>query len=1794
MEAERSANRQQMQELVASFTELREALTHVQPTAEGQTAGTCVESDANDAHQALAARVEQLESSSLAGSLCLQQLTASVDELAREVKDSEAGPTKPGFQELRMRMESLESNLCQLKELVATVDKMKENLEDLKAATADPAVDLRTSMLRLKTRVDDFESQLAPAKVRSAIVRIDRIEASSTAGQAQLKQLEGDMQAWKEACDSRARSFQEELIAVQGPVDQLNTSSSANQTQMQELAASMEGISESVRQLQAATAEPDAELPGIVEAVRMQMNELRSEVDAMKLGDVSDRMEHLEASSSANQTQMQELAASMEGISGSVRQLQAATAEPDAELPGIVEAVRMQMNELRSEVDAIKLGDVSGRMEHLEASSSARQTQMQELAASMEGISESVRQLQAATAEPDAELPGIVEAVRMQMNELRSEVDAMKLGDVSDRMEHLEASSSANQTQMQELAASMEGISGSVRQLQAATAEPDAELPGIVEAVRMQMNELRSEVDAIKLGDVSGRMEHLEASSSARQTQMQELAASMEGISESVRQLKAATAEPDAELPGIVEAVRMQMNELRSEVDAMKLGDVSGRMEHLEASSSAKQTQMQELAASMEGISESVKKLQAAAAEPDAELPGIVEAVRMQMNELRSEVDAIKLGDVSDRMEHLEASSSAKRTQMQELAASMEGISESVRQLKAATAPDAELPGIVEAVRMQMNELRSEVDAIKLGDVSGRMDHLEASSSAKQTKMQELASSMEGISNSVKRLQAAAEPDAELPGIVEAVRTQMNELRSEVDAIKLGDVSGRMEHLEASSSAKQTQMQELAASMEGSSVPVEQLQATTAGPDADFPGIVEAFRMQMNELRSEVDAIKLGDVSGRMEHLEASSSARQTQMQELAASMEGIIESVRQLKAATAEPDAELPGIVEAVRMQMNELRSEVDAMKLGDVSGRMDHLEASSSAKQTQMQGLAASMEGSSVPVEQLQATAAGPDADSPGVFEALRLQVHDLQSEVGAILARVEQVEISSSARQMHMQELAAGIDDIRHGIGVSVKQLQAAGAEPDAELPVVVEAVEAMRRQMNELRSEVDTMRLGDFSSRMEHLEASSSARQMQMQELAASMEGISNSVKQLQAAAAEPDAELPAILEAVETMRRKMNELWSEVDAIKLGDVSSRVENLEASSSARQMQMQELASSMEGISESVRQLQAAAAEPDAELPGIVEAVRTQMNELRSEVDAIKLGDVSGRMDHLEASSSAKQTQMQELAASMEGSSVPVEQLQATAAGPDADSPGVFEALRLQVHDLQSEVGAVLARVEQVEISSSARQMHMQELAAGIDDIRHGIGVSVKQLQAAGAEPDAELPVVVEAVEAMRRQMNELRSEVDTMRLGDVSSRMEHLEASSSARQMQMQELAASMEGISNSVKQLQAAAAEPDAELPAILEAVETMRRKMNELWSEVDAIKLGDVSSRVENLEASSSARQMQMQELASSMEGISESVRQLQAAAAEPDAELPGIVEAVRTQMNELRSEVDAIKLGDVSGRMDHLEASSSARQTQMQELAASMEGSSVPVEQLQATAAGPDADSPGVFEALRLQVHDLQSEVGAVLARVEQVEISSSARQMHMQELAAGIDDIRHGIGVSVKQLQAAGAEPDAELPVVVEAAEAMRRQMNELRSEVDTMRLGDFSSRMEHLEASSSARQMQTQELAASIGDIQGSVVSLGTCISESELKVGEAIHGLSAGLADLEARLQSLSASGPSFCESLPGLDSTKVRDGDFSAALAEIAARVDQVELAVAARQDRLQQLAGLVEIVGYFA
>ena len=1353
MEAERSANRQQMQELVASFTELREALTHVQ--REGQTAGTCVESDANDAHQALAARVEQLESSSLAGSLCLQQLTASVDELAREVKDSEAGPTKPGFQEVRMRMESLESNLCQLKELVATVDKMKENLEDLKAATADPAVDLRTSMLRLKTRVDDFESQLAPAKVRSAIVRIDRIEASSTAGQAQLKQLESDMQAWKEACDSRARSFQEELIAVQGPVDQLNTSSSANQTQMQELAASMEGISESVKKLQAAAAEPDAELPGIVEAVRMQMNELRSEVDAIKLGDVTGRMEHLEASSSAKQTQMQELAASMEGISESVKKLQAAAAEPDAELPGIVEAVSMQMNELRSEVDAMKLGDVTGRMEHLEASSSAKQTQMQELASSMEGISESVKKLQAAAAEPDAELPGIVEAVRMQMNELRSEVDAMKLGDVTGRMEHLEASSSAKQTQMQELAASMEGISESVKMLQAAAAEPDAELPGIVEAVRMQMNELRSEVDAMKLGDVTGRMEHLEASSSAKQTQMQELAASMEGISESVRQLKAATAAPDAELPGIVEAFGMQMNELRSEVDAIKLGDVSGRMEHLEASSSARQTQMQELAASMEGISESVRQLKAATAEPDAELPGIVEAVRMQMN----------------------------------------------------------------------------------------------------------------------------------------------------------------------------------------------------------------------ELRSEVDAIKLGDVSGRMEHLEASSSAKQTQMQELAASMEGISESVRQLKAATAEPDAELPGIVEAVRMQMNELRSEVDAIKLGDVSGRMEHLEASSSAKQTQMQELAASMEGSSVPVELLQATAAGPDADSPGVFEALRLQVHDLQSEVGAVLARVEQVEISSSARQMHMQELAAGIDDIRHGIGVSVKQLQAAGAEPDAELPVVVEAVEAMRRQMNELRSEVDTVRLGDVSSRMEHLEA----RQMQMQELAASMEDISNSVKQLQAAAAEPDAELPAILEAVETMRRKMNELWSEVDAIKLGDVSSRVENLEASSSARQTQMQELAASMEGISESVRQLKAATAEPDAELPGIVEAVRMQMNELRSEVDAIKLGDVSGRMEHLEASSSAKQTQMQELAASMEG-----------------------------------------------------------------------------------------------------------------------------------------------------------------------------------------------------------------------------ISESVRQLKAATAEPDAELPGIVEAVRMQMNELRSEVDAIKLGDVSGRMEHLEASSSAKQTQMQELAASMEGSSVPVELLQATAAGPDADSPGVFEALRLQVHDLQSEVGAVLARVEQVEISSSARQMHMQELAAGIDDIRHGIGVSVKQLQAAGAEPDAELPVVVEAVEAMRRQMNELRSEVDTMRLGDVTGRMEHLEASSSARQMQTQELAASIGDIQGSVVSLRTCISESELKVGEAIHGLSAGLADLEARLQSLSASGPSFCESLPGLDSTKVRDGDFSAALDEIAARVDQVELAVAARQDRLQQLAGLVEIVGYFA
>eukprot|EP00439_Symbiodinium_sp_Y106_P000887 s12158_g1.t1 len=88
------------------------------------------------------------------------------------------------------------------------------------------------------------------------------------------------------------------------------------------------------------------------------------------------------------------------------------------------------------------------------------------------------------------------------------------------------------------------------------------------------------------------------------------------------------------------------------------------------AASAAGQVQAQELTASIETIDRFLQQLRHSMAEPDAELTGQVEAVKKQMDSLLLEMEANRLKDVNGSV------------QLQELAATVDGIQESVKQLR--------------------------------------------------------------------------------------------------------------------------------------------------------------------------------------------------------------------------------------------------------------------------------------------------------------------------------------------------------------------------------------------------------------------------------------------------------------------------------------------------------------------------------------------------------------------------------------------------------------------------------------------------------------------------------------------------------------------------------------------------------------------------------------------------------------------------------------------------------------------------------------------------------------------------------------------------------------------------------------------------------------------------------------------------------------------------------------------------------------------------------------------------------
>ena len=314
----------------------------------------------------------------------------------------------------------------------------------------------------------------------------------------------------------------------------------------------------------------------------------------------------------------------------------------------------------------------------------------------------------------------IVEAVKKQMDSLLLEMEANRLKDVN------------GSVQLQELAATVDGIQESVKQLRSDVDTPDTELSATVQAIRKQVDIVES-MEASRLNDINGRVEYVEAASAAGRAQLEELAASL-----------------DATLPETVEAIRKQIVNLQSDIEVNRHNDASGR------------TQMQELASSIDGIDESVRQLRQRVTESDAEIPAAVEAIRTQIDNLQLAMEANSLNDASGVDE---ATSSGHMQEL--LAASIDGIRESVRQLQSATAePEAVA---LEAMRKRIDDLQAEVEACKSSDFSGRLERVEAASAAGQVQAQELTASIETIDRFLQQLRhSMAEPDAELTGQVEA------------------------------------------------------------------------------------------------------------------------------------------------------------------------------------------------------------------------------------------------------------------------------------------------------------------------------------------------------------------------------------------------------------------------------------------------------------------------------------------------------------------------------------------------------------------------------------------------------------------------------------------------------------------------------------------------------------------------------------------------------------------------------------------------------------------------------------------------------------------------------------------------------------------------------------------------------------------------------------------------------------------------------------------------------------------
>ncbi|CAE7756219.1 unnamed protein product [Symbiodinium sp. CCMP2456] len=1293
--AEAAASSQRREELEASVAEVTEVSIQAGPA---ERAGA---KEVPSASEEALAGLEQVQAR-------LEQLEATLEGLPKAVPIMEFQDLQAEVCSSKRRIDSIEtagsSSLERVQEVAAAMAGLKNNIEDLKATAANPAVDMvdiRTSMLKLKTRVDHFESQLQPAKVRSAITRVDRMEAASAACQAQLQQLSGSledtkegMQGWRTTADETLVGLANELHAFRDQVETLEAAHSEAQKEMHLLEAALDEMKES-RQPHVTTEFGEdcrAAFQSIgqhtdeLQAIKRQLGSLQSEMEANGLNDINGRVEQVEAASAAGNTQLQELAASIGGIHESVKQLEGVVAPLDATMPAAVEAMRKQIVSLQNDIEASRLNDISGRIEHLVSESAAGRAQVQELAASIGGIQESVKQLEGVVSPLDAELPAAVAAMRKQIENVES-MEASRLNDISGRVEHAVSESVAGRAQLQELAASFGGIQESVKRLEGVVHPLDAELPAAVEAMRKQMNV--EAVQASRLNDISGRVEHVVSESAAGRVQVQELAASIGGIQESVKQLEGVVSPLDAELPAAVAAMRKQIENVES-MEASRLNDISGRVEHAASESAAGRAQLQELAASFGDIQESVKRLEGVVHPLDAELPAAVEAMRKQMDNVES-MQASRLNDISVRVEHVVSDSAAGRAQLQELAASIGGIQESVKQLEGVVSPlDAELPAAVAAMRKQIENVES-MEASRLNDISGRVEHAVSESVAGRAQLQELAASFGGIQESVKRLEGVVHPlDAELPAAVEAMRKQMDNAES-LEASRLNDISGRVERVVLESAAGRAQLQELAASIGCIQESFKQLEGVVVPLDATMPAAVEAMRKQIVSLQNEIEANRLHDASGRVGHLEAASAAGRTQMQDLASSVDGINESVRQLKQRVTESDAEVPAAVEAIRLQIDKLQLAMEANSLNDAGGAD---EATSSGHLQEL--LAASIDGIRESVrllQQLRHSVAEPDAELTGQVEAVKKQMDKLLLEMEANKLK----DVNSSVQ---MQELAATVDGIRE----SVKQLRSVVGLHGGELPetsgpgVQVDSAPLPTSPCRNLSAA-----LHEISARVDHVESAALARQDRLEQLTGDMASIAAEVQQLEAITGKPGSS---------GYKSDYHEASAQPLTTAVADVVSRVAQVEHETSTRRTRMQEIYSCVQELQAQIEKLEANIMQP---------AWRPQTS--FSEMDSLQL---SPSVAPTVAADTVHdlQTQVGELE--------------------------VASSFRHQrVHDLTSAVDELRTQLQEVCEKASAVELEGRKLTSEVEDVRLCVDRLERQRQQAASGQSVEAgPLVLDA--------------------------------------------------------------------------------------------------------------------------------------------------------------------------------------------------------------------------------------------------------------------------------------------------------------------------------------------------------------------------------------------------------------------------------------------------------------